>query len=133
MSLSLKCKEQIRGSSSALNFLSARLQKTSHFLLIGPCRKAKITEIEPFFTPIAAKRNSAILYHATREDEQQWTKKKNREYSLFVNRIWLSLQCLQWCVCFYYSRRILRSLASVLEFRHQSVTMKYIETGILKP
>ena len=35
------------------------------------------------------------------------------------------MQCLQWCVCFHYSRRIPWSLASVLEFRYQSLTLKY--------
>ena len=49
---------------------------------------------------------------------------KNSENSRFIKRTWLSLQCLRWCVCFHYSRRIPRSLASVLEFRHQSVTLK---------
>ena len=32
MSFSLKCDEQIVGQTRVLNFLSARLQKSSHFL-----------------------------------------------------------------------------------------------------
>ena len=35
-------------------------------------------------------------------------------------------------VAFIISRRIPLSLASVLEFRHQSLTLKYIEIGLLK-
>ena len=57
-------------------------------------------------------------------------KKKNAENSRFIKRTWLSLQYLQWCVCFHYSRRIPQSLPSVLEFRHQSIMLKYIEIAL---
>ena len=100
------------------------------YTLIGPCRKAKITEIRSFLTPITAKSNSTILHHDTRENKLQRTIKKAGN-SRFIELTWLSLQCLQWCVCFHYSRRILLSLGSVLEFRYQSLTLKYIEIGLL--
>ena len=35
MSFSLKCNEQIVGQTRVLNVLSARLQKTSHFLRLS--------------------------------------------------------------------------------------------------
>ena len=91
------------------------------YTLTGPCRKAKITEIRSFATSITAKSNSTILYHDSRE---------NKLHRTLIKRTWFSLQCLKWCVCFHYSRRIPLSLGSVLEFRYQSLTLKYIEIGL---
>ena len=76
MSLSLKWNEQILESPSVLNFFICSHTENSPFLIfIGPCRKAKITEIRFFLTPITAKRNNTILYHGTRENKLQTTQK----------------------------------------------------------
>ena len=96
--------------------------------LIGPCRKAKITEIRSFLTPITAKSNSTILNHGTRENELQTTK-KTREFPIYQTHM-AFLAVFAVCLFPLYSRRIPRSLASVLKFRYQSLTLKYIEIGL---
>ena len=98
------------------------------YTLTGPCKKAKITEIRSFVTSMTAKSNSTILHYDSRENKLYRTL-KNPGNSWFIKRTWLSLQ---WCVCFH-SRRIPLSLGSVLEFRYQSLTLKYIEIGLLFP
>ena len=129
MSLCLKCNEQILGSPSVLNFLICSLTENVPLpTLIGPCRKAKITGIRSFHTSITAKSNSTILAHGTREINCKGQKTWNFQY---FKHTWLSLQCLQWCVCFHYSRRIPHSLASMLEFRYVSQGEIYRNWAIL--
>ena len=93
--------------------------------LTGPCRKAKITEIRSFLTPVTAKSNSTILHHDTRENKLQRTLKKNPGIPDLSN-----VHGFPCSVCFHYLRRIPLSLGSVLEFCNQSLTLKYIEIGL---
>ena len=65
MSLSLKCNEQ----------------------LIGPFRKAKITEIRSFLTPITAQSNSTILDHGTQENKLQRTNKRRQDFPICQTHI----------------------------------------------
>lgn len=84
------------------------------------------SEIRSFLTPMTAKSNSTILQHDTREIKLQGTLKKTPRIPDLSNAD--GFPC---SVCFHYSRRIPLSLGSVLEFRYQSLTLKYIEIGLL--
>ena len=101
------------------------------YTLTGPCLKAKITEIRSFVTSITAKSNSTILRHDSRENRLHRTlKKENLEFPIYQTAHGLPCSVCSGA-CFHYSRRIPLSLGSVLEFRYQSLTLKYIEIGLL--
>ena len=57
-------------------FICSLTENFPLLMLTGPCRKAKITEIRSFLTPITAKSNSTILHRDTRKNKLQRTLKK---------------------------------------------------------
>ena len=121
MSFSLKCDEQIVGQTRVLNFLSARLQKTSHFLHSSGLEGNKKLPR----SILSAKSNCTILDHGTHRNILQRTKNTLRFLTNYQKHMaFLSM------FAFIILRRIPLSLASVLEFRHQSLTLKYIEIGL---
>ena len=56
--------------------------------------------------------------------------KKTREFPIYQTHM-AFLAVFAVCLFSLHSRRIPRSLASVLKFRYQSLTLKYIEIGLL--
>ena len=50
-------------------FICSLIENFPLLTLIGPCRKAKISEIRSFLTPTTTKSNSTILDHGTRKNK----------------------------------------------------------------
>ena len=124
MLLSLKCnRNRFLDRQVCWIFYPLAYRKLSTPYAYWACRNAKITEIRSFLTPITQKATEQYLgmVHAKRNCQEQI---RRRQFSIYQTHL------VFFSVFFHYSRRILRSLASVLEFRRQSLMLKYIEIGL---
>ena len=68
-------------------FIRSLTENLPLLTLIGPCRKAKITEIRSFLTPITAQSNSTILDHGTQENKLQRTNKRRQDFPICQTHI----------------------------------------------
>ena len=111
-----------RGVSWVFYLLAYRKLLISYANWAFSCWKAKIIEVRctSFLTPITAKSNSTIMtmVHVKITCKGQ---KEPREFPIYQTHM----------VVLHYSCRIPRNLTSVLEFRYQSLTLKYIKIELL--